>query len=258
LDYARPVAVLGKNLQEKLFPPNVNPVGQTIRVGGSNYQVIGTFAKKGSTLGGDQDNFVVVPITTFFQDFGKTGRSMHIMVKSVNRDVFDESQEEVRSILRKARKVPPGVDDDFSFFSNDSLITQFNEFTFYLRMGVLLVSSIALLAAGVGIMNIMLVSVTERTREIGIRKAIGASRRDILSQFIIEAIILCQIGGIVGVALGILGGNVVGLLLSVPAVIPWDWAAIGLGVCFLVGLVFGVYPAWKAAMLDPIEALRYE
>jgi putative ABC transport system permease protein len=138
------------------------------------------------------------------------------------------------------------------------VIKEFNEFTLYLRLGVLVVSSIALLAAGVGIMNIMLVSVTERTREIGIRKAVGAQRRDILSQFIIEAMVLCEIGGVIGIGMGVLGGNVVGLLLEVPAVIPWDWVGIGLGVCSLVGLVFGVYPAWKASTLDPIESLRYE
>jgi putative ABC transport system permease protein len=161
-------------------------------------------------------------------------------------------------ILRAVRNVPPAAEDDFFYFSNDSLITQFNEFTLYLRLGVLVVSSIALLAAGVGIMNIMLVSVTERTREIGIRKAVGAQRRDILGQFIIEAVILCEIGGLLGVGLGILGGNVVGLMLEVPAVIPWDWAAIGIGVCTFVGLLFGVYPAWKASVLDPIESLRYE
>jgi len=172
--------------------------------------------------------------------------------------VFDDCLEQSRSILRTARRVPPGEEDDFGYFSNDSLITQFDEFTLYLRLGILLVSSISLLAAGVGIMNIMLVSVTERTREIGVRKAIGAQRRDILSQFMIEAIILCEIGGIIGVVMGILGGNVVGILLEVPAVIPWDWAAIGLGVCSIVGLLFGVYPAWKASTLDPIEALRYE
>jgi putative ABC transport system permease protein len=154
--------------------------------------------------------------------------------------------------------VDPGTDDDFAWFSNDSLVSEFNEFTFMFRLGVLVVSSIALLAAGVGIMNIMLVSVTERTREIGIRKAVGAQRKVVLSQFIIEAIILSQIGGVIGVILGVIGGNVVGLLLEVPAVIPWDWALIGIGVCSLVGLTFGVYPAWKAATLDPIEALRYE
>jgi putative ABC transport system permease protein len=125
-------------------------------------------------------------------------------------------------------------------------------------MGALVISSIALLAAGIGIMNIMLVSVTERTREIGVRKAIGAQRRDILSQFIIEAIILCQLGGIAGVSLGVIGGNVVGIMLKIPMVIPWDWALIGVATCTVVGILFGVYPAWKASVLDPIESLRYE
>ena len=180
------------------------------------------------------------------------------MVKALNREVVDDAVEESRAILRTARRVEPGAEDDFGYFSNDSLVKQFNDFTLYLRMGVLLVSSISLLAAGVGIMNIMLVSVTERTREIGIRKSIGAMKKDILSQFMIEAVILCEIGGVLGIFLGVLGGNVVGLLLNVPAVIPWDWVGIGIAVCSLVGLVFGVYPAWKAANLDPIEALRFE
>jgi len=258
VDQGRQVAVIGNTLAEKLFPPQVNPVGETIRVDGSLYQIIGLLEKKGGALGGNQDNFVVIPISTFFQKYGKYESDIHIMVKAVNREVVDDAIEQSRMILRTARKVAPGEEDDFAYFSNDSMIKQFNEFTLYLRMGVLLVSSIALLAAGVGIMNIMLVSVTERTREIGIRKAIGAQKRDILSQFIIEAVILCEIGGVLGVGLGIVGGNVVGLLLEVPAIIPWDWAAIGIIVCSLVGLLFGVYPAWKAATLDPIEALRYE
>jgi putative ABC transport system permease protein len=257
-EMARSVIILGQAVVEKVFPPSVNPIGESIRVDGEVYQVIGVFAKKGSALGGNQDNFTAVPISTFMQKYGKNGRSVNIMVKALNREVVDDAIEQVRSILRAARRVPPGAEDDFAYFSNDSLIKQFNDFTLYLRMGVLLVSSIALLAAGVGIMNIMLVSVTERTREIGIRKAIGAQRRDILSQFIIEAVLLSELGGIVGVVLGILGGNVVGLLMEVPAVIPWDWATIGLITCSVVGLVFGVYPAWKAATLDPIEALRYE
>jgi putative ABC transport system permease protein len=252
------VVILGKTVAEKLFPPSLNPVGEKVRVDGSQYQVIGVFAPKGKGLGRNQDNFAIVPITTFMRKYGSTHRSMNIMVKASSKEVFDDCVEQARGILRVARRVSPGEEDDFGYYSNDSLIKQFNEFTLYLRLGVLMVSSISLLAAGIGIMNIMLVSVTERTREIGIRKAVGARRRDILAQFIMEAIILCQIGGVLGVVFGVLGGNVVGILLEVSAVIPWDWAAIGIGICSLVGLVFGVYPAWKASTLDPIDALRYE
>lgn len=258
LDEGRKVMILGNALAEKLFPPSINPIGESIRADGSVYQVIGVFESKGGALGGNQDNFGAIPITTYMQKYGKATRSVNIMVKAINRESMDDAIEQARLILRTARKVPPGAEDDFAWFSNDSLIKQFDEFTLYLRLGVMLISFIALLAAGVGIMNIMLVSVTERTREIGVRKAIGAQRRDILTQFMIEAILLCEIGGVLGVVLGIITGNVVGLLLEVPAVIPWDWAAIGIIVCSIVGLVFGVYPAWKAANLDPIEALRYE
>ncbi len=258
IEMAANVAILGKPVAEKLFPPHVDPIGQTIRFDGELFKVIGLLQKKGGGLGGNQDNYLIIPLPTFFQLYGRDNVDLHIMVKAKNREVLDDCIEQSRLVLRTARKVAPGAEDDFGYFSNDSLVKQFNDFTFFLRMGVLLVSSIALLAAGVGIMNIMLVSVTERTREIGIRKSIGAQKRDILSQFIIEAVILSQMGGILGVILGILGGNVVGLLLNVPAVIPWDWAAIGIISCSLVGLTFGVYPAWKAAALDPIEALRYE
>lgn len=258
LEMARHVVILGKAVVEKLFPPYTNALGQTVRIDGSLYEVVGTFAKKGSALGDNNDNFAVIPIFTYFQKYGKSDKSVNIMVKALNREVVEDAIEQSRAILRAVRKVAPGKEDDFGYFSNDSVIKQFNEFTFTFRLGVLLVSSIALLAAGVGIMNIMLVSVTERTREIGIRKAVGAKRRDILSQFMIEAIILCEIGGLAGVVLGIAGGNVIGLLLDVPAIFPWDWAAIGLLVCSLVGLVFGVYPAWKASTLDPIDALRFE
>jgi len=258
LDMARPVIVLGSAVAEKLFPPYIDPVGETVRVEEGVYQVIGVYAKKGTSLGGNQDNFVVIPLPTYFQKYGRTNQSLHIMVKALNQEVMDDAVEQVRGILRAARHVAPGADDDFSYFSNDSLVKQFNEFTVYLRMGVLVVSCIALLAAGVGIMNIMLVSVTERTREIGIRKSIGAQRSDILSQFMIEAVILCEIGGVFGVLLGIAGGNVVSIITNSPAVIPWDWVVIGIVSCSLVGFVFGVYPAWKAANLDPIEALRYE
>lgn len=258
VDQSRPVVVLGAAVVEMLFPSHLDPVGETVRIDNGIYQVIGVYAKKGASLGGNQDNFVVIPISKFFEKYGKSDQSLHIMVKALNQDAMEDAIEQVRGILRSARKVPPGGEDDFSYFSNDSLVKQFNDFTVYLRMGVLVVSSIALLAAGVGIMNIMLVSVTERTREIGIRKSVGAQKSDILSQFMIEAVILCEIGGVVGVLTGLAGGNVVSLLTDAPAVIPWDWAMIGLVSCSLVGFIFGVYPAWKAANLDPIEALRYE
>jgi putative ABC transport system permease protein len=258
MDLARNVILLGKPVADKLFPPSVNPVGQHVKVDGLSYEVIGVLQSKGGALGGNQDNLVILPLFTFFQKYGKTERTFHIMVKALNREVLEDAIEESVSILRAARGIKPGEENDFGYFSNDSLVRQFNDFTLYLRLGVLVVSSIALLAAGVGIMNIMLVSVTERTREIGIRKAIGAQKRDIMQQFVIEAVILCQLGGIVGIGFGILGGNVVSVLLESPPVIPWDWTAIGFGVCSLVGLTFGIYPAWKASSLDPIEALRYE
>jgi len=258
LDQTRPVVVLGKPVAEKLFPPYVNPVGRTIRFDGGVYEVIGVFQKKGGMLGGNEDNFACIPITTFFAKYGKEDRDIHIMVKAQSKEVVDDAIEQSRMILRAARHVPPGSEDDFAWFSNDSMIKQFNDLTVYLRLGVLVVSSISLLAAGVGIMNIMLISVTERTKEIGIRKSIGALKSDILAQFMIEAVILCEIGGAIGIVLGILGGNVVGILLGVPALIPWGWVGIGLLVCSVVGVVFGVYPAWKASSLDPIEALRFE
>jgi putative ABC transport system permease protein len=257
IDLNRRVAVLGKPVAEKLFPPNVNPVGEQVRIDGSMYQVIGVLVSKGGALGGNQDNLVITPITTFFQKYGKD-KDIHVMVKALSREVVDDAIEQSRMILRAARNVAPGAEDDFGYFSNDSIVKQFNDFTLYFRLGVLVISSIALLAAGVGIMNIMLVSVTERTREIGIRKAIGAMKKDILAQFIIEAVILCQIGGIIGVFVGILAGNGISVWLETPPYMPWDWTAIGLAVCSLVGIVFGVYPAWKASTLDPIEALRYE
>jgi putative ABC transport system permease protein len=258
MDMGRKVIILGETIAEKLFPAYVDPLGQTVRIDGQLYVVIGIFEKKGTALGDNQDNFAAIPLTTYFGVYGKNSRSVNIMVKALDREVYDDCLDQSRAILRAARHVPPGQEDDFAYFSNEGMITQFNEITSGFRLGALLISSIALLAAGVGIMNIMLVSVTERTREIGIRKAVGAQRKDILSQFIIEAVLLSQIGGVIGVILGALGGNVVSILMEVPAVFPWDWAFIGLLVCSAVGLSFGVYPAWKAATLDPIEALRYE
>jgi putative ABC transport system permease protein len=180
------------------------------------------------------------------------------MIKAKNTEVYDDCVEEARMILRTIRNVAPGDEDDFTIFSNDSLIATFNDFTLYVKLGVGFMSFISLIAAGIGIMNIMLVSVTERTREIGIRKALGARKSNILSQFVTEAVVLCEIGGIIGVGLGILGGNLAALALNFPPVFPLDWALIGFAITTFVGVVFGVYPAWKAANLDPIDSLRYE
>jgi putative ABC transport system permease protein len=252
---ASSVVILMSEVEKKLFPRG-GAVGSAVRVGAQRYTVIGTLVPKGSTIGGG-DNKVIIPLTTFLQQYGKV-RSVYLKVKAKSPELYDDCVEETRMILRAIRKVAPGDEDNFSIYSNDSLISTFNDFTLYVKLGVAVMSFISLLAAGVGIMNIMLVSVTERTREIGIRKAIGARRANILAQFIMEAIVLCQIGGIFGILMGILGGNITAVAFSFPPVFPVDWAFIGFGITTFVGVVFGVYPAWKAANLDPIESLRYE
>lgn len=257
VDSARDVCVLGNSLAKNVFPRE-SPVGQRLKINGINYTVVGVLEAKGGSLGGDQDNFAIVPVTTGLNRFGRWNRSLSLVVQARNQTAFDDTVEQVRGILRVLRKVPPGKEDDFEIFSNDSLIGQFNSFTLAVRVGVSVVSSIALLAAGVGIMNIMLVSVTERTREIGVRRAVGAKKRNIMAQFIMEAIVLCEVGGVIGVFLGILGGNATALWLKLTPVVPVDWIVIGLVICSIVGVIFGTYPAYKAANLDPIESLRYE
>ena len=250
------VTVVGADVVKKLFP-KMDPIGETIRIDGRDYQIIGIVESKGNVLGGGGNYFVTMPISTYFTVYGKD-QEVSIKVVALNPEVYDDCIEQVRGILRTVRHVPPDEDDDFSVTSNDSVMTQFNEMTKYIRLGILLISAIALVAAGVGIMNMMLVSVTERTREIGIRKAIGARKSNILTQFILEAVVLSELGGLAGIILGVLGGNLVAMGLDVQPVIPYDWVAIGFVSCSVVGIVFGVYPAWKASNLDPIESLRYE
>jgi putative ABC transport system permease protein len=256
VDSTRNVCVLGSGLATNIFP-NSSPVGEQVKIDGINYTAIGVLESRGSALGSDQDNFAVVPITTGMNRYGRW-RSLNILVQARDEASYAATVEEATGTMRVIRKVPPGQENDFEIASNDSMIEQFNSFTRDVRIGVAVVSSIALLAAGIGIMNIMLVSVTERTREIGIRRAIGAKKRNIMAQFIMEAIVLCEVGGVLGVVLGILGGNATAFFLKLPPVIPVDWVIIGLAICSVVGIVFGTYPAWKAANLDPIESLRYE
>ncbi len=250
------VIVIGSDIVKKLFPKS-SPLGQILRVEGREYEVIGVVAPRGQMLGMSGDNFAIIPITTYFSVYGKN-QIVAIKVQSGTSRNLSDCMEQARGLLRTIRHVAPGDEDDFYIWSNDSLITQFNDFTKYFQLGVLLVSAIALLAAGVGIMNIMLVSVTERTREIGIRKAVGARKSNIRTQFILEAVVISELGGIIGIVIGILAGNLVAILLEIPPIIPVEWVFIGFASCSIVGIVFGVYPAWKASNLDPIDSLRYE
>lgn len=256
LESGRNVTVLGADLAEKLFPFG-SALGDWVQFRGVKYTVVGVLEAKGSIFGQSQDSFLAVPITAVLNRYGRE-TSLSIQVQAPDQESYDDVVEQTRGILRTLRKTPPGEPDDFEIVSNDSLISQFRSITLTVRAGAGVISSIALVAAGIGIMNIMLVSVTERTREIGIRRAVGAKKRNIMTQFILEAVVLCQIGGVLGVALGMGAGNLAASFLATPAVWPWDWALIGLAVCSLVGVIFGTYPAWKAANLDPIESLRYE
>jgi putative ABC transport system permease protein len=257
VESARDVCVLGAGLAETLFPFG-SVLGERVKFDGIHYTVVGVLEPRGATLGGDQDNFAVIPLTTGLNRYGRTWRSLSLLVQAPDPATYEDTVEQVRGILRTIRKVEPGKEDDFEIFSNDSLINQFNSFTLTVRFGVAVVSSIALLAAGIGIMNIMLVSVTERTRVIGIRRAVGAKKRNIMTQFVMEAIVLCEVGGVFGVVLGIAGGNATAYFLEMPPALPVDWAIIGLLICSVVGIIFGTYPAYKAANLDPIESLRHE
>lgn len=254
----RDVCVLGSSLADDLFPYS-SPLGETVTFDGIRYTVVGVLQPKGSMSGGQEDNFAIIPVTTAINRYeDPRWINLNILVQARSLADYDATMDQVRSIMRRLRKVEPGKPDDFEITSNDSVMEQRRSFTFKLRLGIVLVSSMALLAAGIGIMNIMLVSVTERTREIGVRRALGAKKRSIMAQFIMEAIVLCEVGGLAGVALGVAGGDLIAHFMKLPQVLPFDWAFIGLGICSLVGIVFGTYPAYKAANLDPIESLRYE
>ena len=255
--YARNVCVLGMDVVDRLFPFE-DPISKKIQIEGLNYYVVGVTERQGEAFGQSQDNYIAIPITNYLQKFSNKWTTLSINVEAASEKDYDKTREEVIGIMRTIRKVKAGEDNDFELETNDEMIETFSGFTGGIKLFALSVSVIALVVAGIGIMNIMLVSVTERIKEIGIRKAIGATKQDILTQFLMEAVFLSEFGGVVGIIMGIGAGNLVSFIFNIPAVIPFDWAIIGLLVCSVIGIGFGIYPAWKAAQLDPIESLRFE
>lgn len=258
VQYARSVVMLGSAVAELLFP-NESPLGKDVIIKGRRFQVVGVLSSKGSFLGFSWDNRVIAPITTLFYLYGGTDRDIEsVSIRAGSPLEVPGAMEHVIGHMRTIRKIPPGNANDFEIETNNTLQNAFDAFTGVLTIAGAGIGLIALLAAGIGIMNIMLVSVTERTREIGIRKSTGARRRDIMRQFLFEAFFLCQIGGLVGIVLGALFGNLTALYFDITAAFPVGWAIAGFLMVTMVAVVFGVYPAMKAARLDPIESLRHE
>ena len=215
-------------------------------------------SEKGTAFGQSQDDVCIMPITRFFEDYGEAKRTVNIATQAFSADTYNRTFDKGISAMRIARGLKADQENDFEIYSNDSLKSAFTSVAGVVSVGAFVISFIALLAAGIGIMNIMLVSVTERTKEIGIRKSIGARSRDILRQFLTEAVFISEAGGIIGIMLGVIGGDLLALALKVDLIFPWGWAIAGLVVCSAIGIGFGFYPAYRAAALDPIEALRYE
>jgi putative ABC transport system permease protein len=253
----RPVCVIGEDVAKVVFPNEVS-LGRMLRINGQNYTVVGQLVPKGTSFGQSQDNFVLTPITRFLAVYGRAGRSIGINVQARNQADLPVIQDKAIGVMRLVRELDPEDANDFEILTNEALIESFNKIADVISIGAFVISAIALLAAGVGVMNIMLVSVTERTKEIGVRKSIGAKQRNILMQFLIEAVALSMIGGLAGVAVGVAGGSAVAIFMKGALVMPWGWVVAGMLVCGGIGVGFGFYPAWKAARLDPIEALRYE
>ena len=256
MQYGRKIVLIGNDIRNNLFQTEY-PVGKTIRMAGQQYRIVGVLKEKGSIFGQSLDEFVLIPYTTALMVYG-ADRDIDIQVKAPAMDLIEATMDEVTGLLRVIRKVAPGMENDFEIETNDSLAGTFDQFTFILYAVGFIIGGITLFGAGIGVMNIMLVSVTERTREIGISKAIGATRKAIMTQFLTEAVVICQLGGLIGIALGVAAGNAVAIIANGSFLFPWAWVLVAIITCTLVGLVSGLYPALKAARLDPIEALRYE
>ncbi len=251
--------IIGSEIVKILF--NEKPekaVGGDIFINSNKYKIIGALQSKGSSSGGSNDSRVLIPLYNSKVLYGYQDKPYNVTVAVVNPNEMDDAINHAIGIMRNVRKLKVSVENDFVIRKSDGILNQLKDMTSTLRLSTVVIAMLTLLGASIGLMNIMLVSVTERTKEIGIRKAIGATRRNVLMQFLIEAIVICLMGGIVGIFLGILMGFGVSVMVEGRFFIPWNWMLLGITVCIIVGLVSGLYPALKASRLDPIEALRYE
>jgi len=259
------VAVLGRTVADSLFPDNPYPLGQSVKIKGLTFRIIGVMEEKGGGQFGDQDNAVFIPLTTaqtrLFSARTSSGdyEVSLIIVEAATEERMDAATEQISTILRARHEIDFADEDDFSVVSQSDVIDVFGQITSVLTIFLGAIAGISLLVGGIGIMNIMLVSVTERTREIGLRKAVGARQRDILWQFLIEAVSLSVIGGVLGILLGAGGAQIIsGLIADFSAVVTVQAVVLATTFSAAVGLAFGIYPAWRAARLNPIDALRYE
>ncbi len=251
-----PVAFIGNDIRTAFFE-GADPLGKTIAVEGNPYEVVGVAQTLGSVFGNSQDNFVMIPIESYFKTYGAhTG--IRLVAKAIDQPHLMEAEDEVRVLLRSYRHLTPGQDDNFSLFASDTIVSLWERLTATIAGMAVGIVSVFMVVGGVVIMNIMLAVVTERTHEIGIRKSLGARRRDILYQYLVESSVLSAAGGLAGVVLAWLVAFAVRNLTSVPMSLPWTSVIVGVGLSATVGLFFGIYPARRASMLDPIEALRVE
>jgi len=255
-DRSRFVCIIGADVAENLFP-GLDPLNRWIKIGNQNFEVIGVGQRRGKILGFSQDNYVRIPITTFMKIYGSR-RSLSLNIHTSSQEAMTRAMEEVRTIMRSVRKRSFSQPDDFSFHTSETFIQFYKSATSGIYFAMIAISSIALLVGGIVIMNIMLVSVTERTKEIGIRMAVGARRRDILIQFLIESAILSGMGGVIGILLGYIIARIVTLATSLPSKVDPASIVIAIMMSAAVGLFFGIYPANRAARLNPVESLRSE
>ncbi len=255
--YGKHVAVIGSELADNLFAKK-NPIGKTVNAGVSKYQVVGVLKAKGASMGFSEDKVMIIPHSNARQYFSGQDESFTISVLPYSNISTDFALGEAEAEFRKVRKLSVRDDTDFAIIKSDNLANMLIENISYVTLAAAAIGFITLIGAAVGLMNIMLVSVSERTREIGTRKAMGAKSKTIMQQFLFESVFIGQIGGVVGIILGILAGNIVSAAVGTPFVIPWLWIIAGVFITFIVGLLSGLLPALKASKLDPIEALRYE